>query len=176
MPLSDRQRSTIWQIVAAGVVSLAAIGSAYRYLPFEVPRLDSAADRIAFALRWEALAALALALGVVRVAQERFMTDTRLDGSPPGPADVRLEIERRYLQNTLEQFVLALAAHLALATQLTGRALRLVPILAVWFLIARAVFFVSYRRAPLQRGYGFAATWLPTLAVLLYVAGSVVLG
>jgi uncharacterized membrane protein YecN with MAPEG domain len=166
--LSSTQRNVVFQLVAGGTASLAAIAGAYFYLPFSAPSLASAGDRVAFALRWDAVAALALVLGVLRVVRVRFTSAARIDGSPPAPDEASFEIDRRYMQNTLEQLVLAVIAHVALAAQLTGDALRLVPILAVWFLIARVAYLVGYQRQPLARGFGWAMTWLPTLWALVF--------
>jgi uncharacterized MAPEG superfamily protein len=175
MPLSAAQRGTIAQLLVGSAVSLGFILGVYVLVPVPIPALESAGDRVAFALSWEPVAALALVLGVLRVVRGRFMSAARLDGSPPEPADVRLEVDRRYLQNTLEQLVLAVIAHLALATQLSGDELRLIPILATWFLIARVAYLIGYQRDPLARGFGWAATWLPTLTVLLYAVVRVAL-
>jgi uncharacterized MAPEG superfamily protein len=165
--LTRAQRSVVLQLASGATASLVAVAGAYFYLPFSVPSPASPGDRVAFALRWDAVAALALVLGVLRIVRERFTSPERLDGSPPTPGERRFEIDRRYLQNTLEQFVLAVIAHAALAAQLTGDALRLVPILATWFLLARIAYLAGYHRDPLARGFGWAATWLPTLAILL---------
>jgi uncharacterized MAPEG superfamily protein len=168
VPLSAAQQGTVAQLFVGAAASLGFILGVYFFVPFPIPPLESAGDRVAFALSWEPVAALALVLGVLRVVRGRFMSGARLDGSPPEPADVRLEVDRRYMQNTLEQLVLAVIAHLALATRLSGDQLRLVPILATWFLVARVAFLIGYQRDPLARGFGWAATWLPTLTVLLY--------
>jgi uncharacterized MAPEG superfamily protein len=168
MPFSAAQRATVAQLLVGSAASLGFILGVYFLVPFSIPTLESAGDRVAFALSWEPVAAFALVLGVLRVVQGRFMSPARLDGAPPEAADVRLEIDRRYMQNTLEQLVLAVIAQLALATQLAGDQLRLIPILATWFLIARVAFLIGYQRDPLARGFGWAATWLPTLSVLLY--------
>lgn len=162
------QKSALAQIAAANTASLAFIAGAFVLVPFDSSSLGSAAARIALTLRWEALAALTLGFGVSRVSLFRLFSARAIDGSAPTADERGLEIGRRYLQNTLEQLVLAVIAHLALATQLAPDAMRLIPILATWFVVARIAFFVGYHHSPTARVFGFAATWLPTLAVLIY--------
>ena len=168
MALRREQKSALAQIAIANTASLAFIAGAFVLVPFDSSSLESAADRIAFTLRWEALAALTLGFGVSRVSLFRMFSARAIDGSAPTADERGLELGRRYLQNTLEQLVLAVIAHLALATWLAPDAMRLIPILVTWFVIARIAFFVGYQRNPTARILGFAATSLPTLVVLIY--------
>ena len=143
-----------------------AFGLGYFFLGGLRPANDDVASRIAFAARWNVVAAIALLIGIGRVGNARFASSEAITGATPeeGP----LAIDKRYLQNTLEQLVLFVIAHLAFATLAPADKLQLVPVAAVWFLVARIAFLVGYHRAPTARAFGFGATFYPTVAFLIY--------
>jgi fatty-acid desaturase len=80
-----------------------------------------------------------------------------------------LEIDQRYLQNTLEQLVLAIVAHLALVTIVAPESIRAVAILVMLFVIGRATFWIGYHRSGAARAFGFATTFYPTVGTYVYV-------
>jgi hypothetical protein len=61
-------------------------------------------------------------------------------------------------------------AHLGLLATGWPHAPHLIPILVAWWMIARALFWIGYHRDPLHRAIGFAATFHPTVAVLVWTA------
>ena len=102
--------------------------------------------------------------GVIAVANKRFITDA-IDGSRNNK---NVEIHLRYLQNTLEQFVLLFTSHLVLCTFLNNENIKLIPILVALFVIARIIFWIGYLKTPIARAFGFAATMYPIFFVLAY--------
>ncbi|MCZ2996086.1 MAPEG family protein, partial [Acinetobacter baumannii] len=66
-----------------------------------------------------------------------------------------MAIRIAFLQNSLEQAVLASGAYLALITLLAGPALSLLVSAAVLFGIGRVTFFLGYQRGAPGRGFGF---------------------
>ena len=114
------------------------------------------------------IAALALFAGIARVAALRFF-ENEIDGTA-APRSRALEVHRTYIQNTLEQFVLLLAAHLAFAASEPAERLPLLPLLVTLFLIGRATFWIGYLHSPPARAFGFATTFYPTLTLLIYTA------
>src|ERR1700689_2013916 len=68
--------------------------------------------RLAYVLKWEVIAALCLLAGVAKIANRRFFIPEAIEGDP-APS---IEIDRRYIQNTLEQLVLSIITHLPLVT------------------------------------------------------------
>lgn len=96
---------------------------------------------------------------VGRLAQRRFFDDSIIDGqafAPGSPAWV----DQRVLANTTEQVVLALAIWPFVATTLGGF---VVLVMGVAFGIARLLFWIGYHLSPPMRGFGFAATFYPTV-------------
>ena len=146
--------------VAAMIVLLVVL---YRLLP--APIADSAGERIAYALRWNALAALPLFAMVVAVGNARFSGEA-ID--PTRGAESRTTIiDGRVTDNTLQQFALFFAGSLALAVSVAPQQLRIVGAAAIVFVIMRLAFWIGYRIDPLYRAFGFSSTAYLNLGLLL---------
>jgi len=168
MPSSD-QRQVGAGMAAGALGSAAVLYLGYRLMPPFVPVLMEPVDRLVYALPWLVPPTLTLVLGIALVASGRFFSVEAIDGAEPFEGS-RLDINRRYVTNTSEQLLLFVVALLALSVQLDGTATRLIPLLSLWFSIARLAFLAGYHRNALARAFGFAATFYPTVAVLLYDA------
>ncbi len=107
------------------------------------------------------ISSVSLIAGIARAAQLRHFSQN-IDGSTPESGSP-LDITRRYITNTVEQLLLFVLGALGLFYVAPDIAQRLLPIMSVWFLIARLLFWVGYRMAPLKRAVGFAATFHPTI-------------
>ncbi len=132
------------------------------------------AGRLAFALPWLMAPGLVVFFLVTRVGNARFTDIVLMDGVPP-PLGTRTDIDRRCLQNSVEQFAIFVPGWLALAILLPDARLGLVPVLALSFVVARLAFWWGYRRTPTGRAFGMAATlvaaglsyaWALKLAIL----------
>ena len=99
-------------------------------------------------------AVFALAIGIGWAAKTRHFSQN-IDGSPPAEG-TPLDITLRYIQNTLEQLVLFAAACFCLHSSAPEISRTVLPILGLWFFIARMMFWFGYKRAPLSRAIGFA--------------------
>jgi len=137
-------------------------------LPLPLPDADDAAARIAFVAHWLLLPGLALFFGVGLVANQRFFVADAIDG---GPSESRLiQVALRYNTNTVEQCLLAAIAWLGLALALSHEQLKLVPAMAISFLLGRILFFIGYLIAPAGRALGLGLTAYPTFAALIWLA------
>jgi len=118
------------------------------------------------------LAGSPLLLMIGRLAQRRFFDDSIIDGQPYAEGSAA-QIDQRVLTNTTEQLVLA-AAIWPMASVLSH------PGAAIWlalgFLVTRLLFWVGYHLSPPLRGFGFAASFYPTLVVALWVIWSLLKG
>ena len=74
----------------------------------------------------------------------------------------------RYLQNTVEQFLLHSFSLIVLSTYLSEEKMYLIPLLVVLFCIGRLLFAMGYSMDPLKKDVGFAMTIFPTVGVILY--------
>lgn len=99
-----------------------------------------------------------------RLAQRRFFDDEIIDGQDFAPGSAAW-VDQRVLANTAEQIVLALAIWPFVAVTLGGL---VVLALGVAFGIARILFWIGYHLSPPLRGFGFAATFYPTVLAALW--------
>ena len=106
--------------------------------------------------------------GIGQVALRRFFTEEAIQGEI-AKVGSPLDIDQRYLQNTLEQFILLLVAHLGLSLVLPIEALVLIPVLVSLFIFARLAFWIGYHKKPTARALGFVATFYPSAISLFYV-------
>lgn len=95
------------------------------------------------------------------VSQGRFWTPADRHGSAFVAPSKAIAVRAAVLQNTLEQTVLAVGAHLILATVLLGSELVLIPLLVLRYLIGRVAFAFGYARSPIARAFGMALTGAP---------------
>jgi hypothetical protein len=85
----------------------------------------------------------------------------------------RLQVNLRYLQNTLEQIIVFGVGLFGLAAYLTsGSAMRLLPAITVIWILNRFAFWIGYHRSAAMRGLG-APSMAVSLIMLLYVAARI---
>ena len=179
MPWSADQRSIVRDSLLAVGVCAAVLAAGYAWLPagwFGLGASFAIADRLAFALQADLVIFLWLAGCVRAVSKARFHSPADIRGSASGPPSPALKVRMAVLQNSLEQTVLAVGAHLILATVLHGTALRVIPLLVGLYLLGRITFAWGYARSRVGRAFGMAVTGVSTvvgygLALGLLVAG-----
>ena len=146
-------------VVAGAAAGVLAMLVALLALPGWMPSLPQAADagaRLAFAAKWNALAAAPLFLAVVSISTARF-TSYAIDPIVGGET-AAMKINARVLGNTLEQYALFVAASFAIAATLRGDRLAIVAAASLIFIFARLTFWIGYRLNPLHRAFGYACT------------------
>lgn len=167
-----RQRSRgIIAILVSGLV-FAGLWLGIRYGAPAIPGMDSLGARMLFVLKACCVAVLfCFATGIDAVAHERLQSPAF--DPLQGYETHRMRINLRYLQNTLEQTLLFVAALFGLAAYSPGgEAMRAVEATAIVWVLARLAFWVGYHRSAAMRGIGAPGVAL-TLIVLIYVAARV---
>ena len=164
--LDAEQRRVLRGIALALIVMALVLGTGALLVPPVVPALPRLEDRLAFALRCDLFIVAWLAAGIAAVARGRFFSVDDIQGSGFGASSPRIAVASAVLQNTLEQVVLAVIAHLVLASMLRGREMVVVPLLVVLFCAGRLAFWVGYRRGVGSRALGFALTFYPSVLAL----------
>jgi hypothetical protein len=165
-----RQRSAgIVYIALGGIVAGAIWYAVTRYAP-PVAGMDSLAARMLFTLKCYGAGVLfTLVLGVEAVAHERL-------GSPAfdplaGYETRRLQVNQRYLQNTLEQTVVFGAALFGLVAWCpTDTAMRAVEAACLIWVLARWAFWIGYHHSAAGRGLGAAGMALAMILLVYDVA------
>jgi len=127
--------------------------------------LETTGDRLAYALRWAAFAALPLFAMIVAIGNARALGPA-IDPTL-GVEDKAMIVNGRVADNTLQQFALFLAGSLGLAASLPPRDMTVIGAAAIVFVGARIAFWIGYRIDPLYRAFGFAATAYLNLGLLL---------
>ena len=126
---------------------------------------DTAADRLAYALRWAVLPALTLLAMIVAVGNARFASEA-IDPTL-GKESRKMVVDGRVADNTTQQLLLFLVGILALSVTLPLVRLNVVAALAITFVVVRLAFWIGYRIKPVHRAFGFAATAYMNLGMLL---------
>jgi hypothetical protein len=161
----------------AFVVTAAAFFAAYRWLPSFVEFPVEAGDRIGFAALAWAIPAFVLLVAVLMVSTTRRFSAADIGGQAAGPPSHKLAVKSAFLQNTLEQTVLAAGFYFALAAVAGGAWLALLPVSAAFFVLGRVLFYLGYERGAKGRSLGMSLTMLPSvmgypLVAWLFFAGS----
>lgn len=145
-------------LLVAAIVLALAIRAPGVALPF--------AARLQVTLRADLFVLLCLAAAIGDVARRRFFSARDIAGAAttdaPSPEVVAA---RAVLQNTLEQTVLAIGAHLALTATLE-RSQVPVAALAGLFVAGRVLFHAGYVHGAAARAFGFALTFYPSVLAL----------
>lgn len=149
---------------ASGIITMIlSLWLLYSVLPN--PDAFSASDRLAYALKWDALAVLPLiamfgAIGNARALGEAI--DPTL-----GKEDARMLINGKVAANTVEQFLLFLVGSLALAAAIEGPKVKIIAAAAITFVVMRIAFWIGYRIKPVHRAFGFASTFYMNLGLIV---------
>lgn len=165
--LDAEQRRVLWGMGRAVAVMVLVLGFGaaltWRLIP-ALPRLE---DRLVFALRCDLFVVAWLAAAVAAVARGRFFSPADIEGAGYGVAGPRIAVASAVLGNTLEQAVLAVVAHVGLASLLRGRELVVVPLLVGLFCAGRLAFWTGYRHGASGRAFGFGLTFYPSVLALI---------
>lgn len=153
-----RKRAIIVVSMLAGAMWALAIvwGSQRANLPFLMPQIALPGAFIVPGMVTFAM--------IGRLAQRRFFDDDLIDGEDFAPGSAAW-IDQKVLSNTIEQLVLALVIWPFVALSLGGV---IVLILGFAFAIARLLFWIGYHISPPLRGFGFAATFYPTVLAAIW--------
>jgi len=167
-PNVRRQRSTVmtWILFAFPVTVALWLGVYYLFPP--LTGMNDPLARLFFSINCCCVAILLCFLtGIEAVAHERLQSPA-LDPLA-GYETLRMKINLRYLQHTLEQFMLFVPGLLALAFYCSnGNTMRAVVATTVVWIVARAGFWIGYHYGSQYRAIG-APGMVQSMIVLLYV-------
>ena len=164
MTLSTEQKYVRKKMLLGGLVSVAVLLLAWWIAPlYEIHKVQNLSLRLSAFLWSLVFSVLPIILLIAKIAKERFFSSS-INGDD---FDSVVEIDRRVLNNTHEQFLLYLVGSLLLASSLPESRLLMIPILAFAFIAYRYAFWVGYHRNALMRAFGFAATFYTNLLMLI---------
>lgn len=175
MPLSTKQRGVVRGVLSAALVTVAAFTVVIAWPPSSLlPAADFAA-RMAFVVHVDLAVAACLAVTIGALARHRFFTPEDIDGGGLTNATGDARTLQAVIQNTLEQSVLAVLAHLAWAATVPRGWMAVVPVATVLFVLGRVLFWRGYAHGAPSRAIGFGLTFYPSvLMIAAAIAMSVV--
>jgi len=169
MALSVKQRGVLKGISIGAAITVAAIAGAILAGPVVLSPEATVGERLSFALWADVFIALWLGISIALLARHRFFTPEDIDGGGLTRGSETASILQATLQNTLEQTVLAVLAHVTWATLMPVSWLSAIPAAVVLFLVGRVLFLLGYRGGAPSRALGFALTYYPSVLMLAIV-------
>lgn len=173
MAMDGKQRGVLRNMGAGGLTTFVVLGIAILSPPRFLVLPADLAERLATTLRWDAAVLLCLVAAIGNLARHRFFTPADIDGGGLSAATDRARVYQAILQNTLEQTVIAVIAHLVWAAATPAAWSAAVPAAVVLFVVGRAAFAFGYGRGAAARAFGFAITFYPTVLLSLIAAFSI---
>ena len=177
--MAEVSEDPFWRIIKHKLITV-SLGSgfvycSYRYLPLPTPTVTHLSDHLLYALKWQLPSVLLIYGSVIKVILKRIQYDAHdpLKQLEDKAAADTLEVHRRFLSNTIEQYVINGPALLMLSLYLAPRQLKVIPLLVDLFVFGRITFLYGYldpAKERSSRSFGFVMTFLPTGLVLGYVA------
>ncbi|EYR82730.1 MULTISPECIES: MAPEG family protein [unclassified Shinella] len=166
--LRKEQHKILLRSGAAAMVCMLALGGAQYFLRgakvFPDENLES---RLLFIAAANLLLVVWVIIGVAMVARGRRHSAEDIGGSAYSRPSPRIAVAAAFLQNTLEQFVIA-SVTLSALVMLEGAAM--MPFIAasvVLFGVGRVCFLVGYSKGAGGRAFGMALTALPSIAAFV---------
>jgi hypothetical protein len=160
------EQKTVAIGAASGVLTMAAATFAIAQIWADTSVLTDVGSRLAYALKANALAAIPLLVGIVTVANDRFLSEA-IDPTLHKEDQATL-INGRVLDNTLQQYVLFVIGTLALSVSLPPSQIKVIAAATIVFIVARFAFWIGYRIHPLYRAFGMAATMYLNIGILAW--------
>jgi len=161
--MTSDQKTVAIGAVSGIVAMILSLWLLFTLLP--VPQAFDAGGRIAYALKWDAVAVLPLFFMLASIGNARFASEA-IDPTA-GKESQAMKVDARVANNTLEQFAIFFVATLALAASLDGKAVKIVGAAAITFVIMRLAFWIGYRIKPDYRAFGFSSTAYMNLGLLI---------
>ncbi|HEY0026797.1 MAG TPA: MAPEG family protein [Allosphingosinicella sp.] len=125
-------------------------------------------ERVAYASGWIAVAAAPLFFSITAVTASRF-SGAAIDPTL-GVESRDMKIDGRVVDNTVQQYLLFIAASLGVAAGASGSEVRVVGAAALVFVTMRFAFWIGYRFNPLYRAFGMAGTSYLNVSLFCYAA------
>lgn len=155
----------------ATIIALAGFLAGFWVAPQITTLPTDLSERLAFAALCWAVPCFVLLISISMVSTARRFSPDDIGGQAARPPSDKLAIKAAFLQNTLEQTVLAGGFYFALAAVAGGAWLALLPVAAFLFVIGRILFYRGYAGGVEGRALGMAMTMMPSALGFPLLAG-----
>lgn len=132
-----------------------------------VPTEWTVGDRIALVIK-DAVAAILPAVVAICIVAAQRLDPSMFVGRTPKPNSA-VDINNRFILNTVEQFILYFIGNAGLALYCPPQEARALIVLTALFVLGRILFWVGYHYNPYVRAFGFGITFYPTVVVYLWL-------
>ena len=161
---------------AALLVCVSVLGAGEVLLPrlFQFPE-DDFQSKLAFWAGADLFVVFWIIIGFGMVSRIRRHSAEDIRGSAYSAPSPRIAVPLAFLQNTLEQSVIAVFTHLALVLLLGAQAIPFIVGSVLLFTIGRVTFLAGYPKGAGARSFGMTLTALPSLAAFVLGIGAAIL-
>jgi MAPEG family len=139
-----------------------------------VPDAWTIGDRLELVIKNAVIAIAPAVLAICIVAAQR-LDPSMFVGRVPKP-NSPVDINNRFILNTVEQFILYFIGNAGLALYCPPEEARTLIILTTLFVTGRVLFWIGYHYNPYMRAFGFGLTFYPTVAVYTWLILFMVFG
>jgi hypothetical protein len=151
----------------AGLISMLALAAAVPAGYFLRPAIftfpHALPERIAFAAQASVVVLLCVVVAIAMVSTARRFSPADIGGAAARPPSDKLAIYVAFLNNTVEQALIAVGLYFALATLVSGAWLSLIPVGVLLFVLGRILFLRGYAQGVEGRSLGMTLTMTPTI-------------
>ena len=174
--LPVEQKRIRQQAALSFLLCAVVLGAAIHWLPQWTDFPKDIGSRLAFALRADIFVAIWVLIAVRLVSRIRFVSAEDNAGAAYSPPSARLAVRAAFLQNTLEQGLIAIVANLALATVAGEAPLAFIIASVVLFTVGRLSFLRGYPGGSGARAFGMVTTVLPSIGAFGWVLYDLAVG
>lgn len=165
--MAHQERGIRRGIALAALVTMAVFILFWLLVPLFFTFPEAPDEKLALALKANLFIAITLVAAVAMVSTTRRVSPDDIGGAAYGPPSPRLAVKSAFLQNTLEQAVIAAMTLAAFAALASGPFLALIPATVILFIAGRILFYRAYPGGAASRSFGMALTQMPALILLL---------
>jgi len=171
-----KQRGVLVGMGLGAAITVLGLAWAIRSAPPVLVPAPLFANAIERAVAWDVFVLGCLLANIGWLARHRFFTPEDIDGSALTEGTPAARAIQGALQNTLEQVVLAVGAHLAWAALMPRNWQPAIPVAVAFFVLGRLLFWWGYTRGAPARALGFALTFYPSVALMVLLLWRVIVG
>ena len=153
--------------MAAGLlISLIVVFGSVYFFPKAVEEVNELSQRVSTLGAVALWPCLVLVISIGRLAKHRFFSPEDIDGSALTNGTEKAKLLQSLLQNTLEQFCIALGAYAAWCFVMPINTLSAPVACSAMFVLGRLLFFSTYKNGAAARALGFTLTFYPTVILV----------
>ncbi|XP_041037573.1 transmembrane protein 79-like [Carcharodon carcharias] len=137
---------------------------AYIFLPFDVPLMPALSTRVIYTLRCGVFTTVPIVMGIIVYSLARCCSAC---SESLGPGRELVDVHRGFVTDSIHLFVLFYANLIVLSTHLPQEMLKLLPLLAAFFALARLIYWGTSAMSSTFRGFGYGLTFFPIVGLLV---------